>query len=92
MDISPSSLPPESLPPEIEAAVEANNGGPVAFVGQHGNYVVMGADVYNAGIKLSEDQLLASSEAVATSLSQAVNGELRDADDVFDDLESRYGA
>jgi hypothetical protein len=33
------------LPPEIEAAVAAQHGGPVFVPGQHGEYVVMNVDL-----------------------------------------------
>ena len=41
------------LPPEIEAAVEAQHGGPVSVPGQHGKYVVMNVDVYGGVLEAS---------------------------------------
>src|SRR5262249_43924669 len=62
------------LPPEIEAAVEAQHGGPVAVPGQHGHYVVMNADVYGGVLELSSEELADSVAAIKKSLAQAAAG------------------
>jgi len=79
------------LPPEIEAAVEAQHGGPVSVPGQHGKYVVMNADVYGDVLEATPEELSDSVAAIKRSLAQAAAGQARDADEAFDELEDRYG-
>lgn len=80
------------LPPEIEAAVAAQHGGPVSVPGQHGKYVVMNADVYGAVLKATSDEFVDSVAAIKASLAQAAAGQTRDAEMAFDELEARYGS
>jgi hypothetical protein len=80
------------LPPEIEAAVEAHHGGPVSVPGQHGKYVVMNVDVYGGVLEATPEELADSVAAIKRSLAQAAAGQTRDADEVFDELEARYGS
>ncbi len=80
------------LPPEIEAAVEAHHGGPVAVPGQHGKYVVMNVDVYSGALEATPQELADSVAAIKRSLAQAAAGQSRDADEVFDELEAHYGS
>ena len=82
----------QSLPPEIEAAVEASHGGPVAVTGQHGNYVVMNVDVYGGVLEPTSEELTDSVAAIKRSLTQAAAGQARDTDEVFDELKGRYAA
>jgi PHD/YefM family antitoxin component YafN of YafNO toxin-antitoxin module len=81
-----------SLPAEIEAAVAQQHGGPVSIAGQHGRYVVMNVDVYAAAMNATPDELADSVAAIKRSLAQAAAGQTRDLDEVFDELESRYGS
>ena len=80
------------LPPEIEAAVEAQHGGPVSVPGQHGKYVVMNADVYGGVFEATADELADSVAAIKRSLAQAAAGQARDADEALGELEARYGS
>jgi hypothetical protein len=80
------------LPPEIEADVEAHHGGPVSVPGQHGKYVVMNVDVYGGVLEATPEELADSVAAIKRSLAQAAAGQTRDADEVFDELEARYGS
>jgi hypothetical protein len=80
------------LPADIEAAVEAQHGGPVSVPGQHGNYVVMNLDIYGGVFEASPEESADSVAAIKRSLAQAAAGETRDIDEAFDDLEARYGA
>ena len=80
------------LPPEIEAAVEAHHGGPVSVVGQRGKYVVMNADVYGGVLDATPEELADSVAAIKRSLAQAAAGQVRDADEALDELESRYAS
>jgi hypothetical protein len=79
------------LPPEIEAAVEAQHGGPVSVPGQHGNYVVMNLDVYGGVLEATSEELADSVTAIKRSLAQAAAGQARDVDEALDELEARYG-
>jgi hypothetical protein len=83
---------PQFLPAEIEAAVEAQHGGPVSVPGQHGNYVVMNADVYGGALEATPEELADSVAAIKRSLSQAAAGQTRDVDEALDELEARYGS
>jgi hypothetical protein len=80
------------LPPEIEAAVAAQHGGPVSVSGQHGTYVVMNVDVYGGVLNATPDELSDSVAAIKRSLAQAATGQTREADIAFDELEARYGS
>ena len=80
------------LPPEIEAAVAAQHGGPVAVSGHYGKYVVMNADVYGGVLEATPAELSDSVAAIKRSLAQAASGQMRDADVAFDELEARYGS
>jgi len=80
------------LPADIEAAVEAQHGGPVSVPGQHGNYVVMHLDVYGGALEASPDESAYSVAAIKRSLAQVAAGQTRDIDEALDDLEARYGA
>jgi hypothetical protein len=79
------------LPADIEAAVEAQHGGPISIAGQHGKYVVMNLDVYNGAILASPEELADSVAGIKRSLAQADAGQARDVDEALDDLEARYG-
>jgi hypothetical protein len=80
------------LPAEIEAAVEAQHGGPVSVSGQHGRYVVMNLDVYSGALEASPEELADSVAGIKRSLAQAAAGQARDVDEALDDLEARYGS
>jgi hypothetical protein len=80
------------LPADIEAAVQASHGGPVSIPGQHGNYVVMNAEVYGGVLEATPEELADSISAIKRSLAQAAAGQTRDADEAFDEIEARYGA
>jgi PHD/YefM family antitoxin component YafN of YafNO toxin-antitoxin module len=80
------------LPPEIEAAVEAQHGGPVSVSGQHGKYVVMNADVYGGVLEATAEELSDSVAAIKRSLAQAAAGQTRDVDVALGELEARYGS
>jgi hypothetical protein len=89
MDATHSS----SLPPEIEAAVALNHGGPVPVIGVHGSYVVMNADVYSDQMtEASAIQYTDSIAAIKRSLAQAAAGELHDAERFLDELAEKYEA
>jgi hypothetical protein len=79
------------LPPEIEAAVEAQHGGPVSVPGQHGKYVVMNADIYGGVLEATAEELTDSVAAIKRSLAQAAAGHTRDIDVAIGELEARYG-
>lgn len=80
------------LPPEIEAAVEQNNGGPISVAGRHGHYVVMNADIYGGVLEPTPDELVDSVAAIKRSLAQSAAGRVRDVSEFFDELDAQYGA
>lgn len=80
------------LPPDIEAAVEENNGGPISIAGQHGRYVVMNADVYGGVLKPTTDELMDSVASIKRSLAQSAEGRARSVEEFLDELDARYGA
>jgi hypothetical protein len=80
------------LPPEIEAAVEAQHGGPVSVTGEHGKYVVMNADVYGGVLNATPQELADSVAAIKRSLAQAAAGQARDVEEALDELDARYGS
>jgi hypothetical protein len=80
-----------SLPIDIEAAVAQHHGGPISVAGQHGNYVVMNADVYsNQMADGTATEYANSIAAIKRSLAQAAAGQLEDADLFFEQLEQKY--
>jgi hypothetical protein len=83
---------PQHLPPEIEAAVEAQHCGPVSVSGQRGKYVVMNADVYGGVLEATTEEMADSVAAIKRSLGQAAAEQTRDAEEVFDELERRYAS
>jgi hypothetical protein len=80
------------LPPEIEAAVEAQHGGPESVPGQHGKYVVINVDVYGGVLEATAEELADSVAAIKRSLAQATAGQTRDADEALGELEARYAS
>jgi hypothetical protein len=80
------------LPPEIEAAVAAQHGGPVSVSGQHGKYVVMNEEVYGGVLDATAEEMADSVAAIKRSLAQAAAGQTRDAEEAFDELDARYGS
>jgi hypothetical protein len=53
---------------------------------------VMNVDVYAAAMNATPDELADSVAAIKRSLAQAAAGQTRGLDEVFDELESRYGS
>jgi hypothetical protein len=78
-----------SLSPEIEAAIDAQHGGPVSVAGQHGKYVIMNAELFGGIMEAMPEELADSVAAIKRSLVQAAAGQTRDADEALDELESR---
>jgi hypothetical protein len=81
---------PHSLPSEIEAAVVANNGGPVSVSGRQGRYIVMNADVYGGVLDATPEELADSIAAIKRSLAQAAAGQSRNVDEALDEISARY--
>jgi len=64
------------LPPEIEAAVAQQHGGPVCVSGAHGNYIVMDADMCHDQVESDpQADLHASVAALRISIAQAAAGQ-----------------
>ena len=58
----------EHHPAEIEAAVEAQHGGPVSVPGQHGRYIVMNADVYGGVLEATIAALCREAEGLPLAI------------------------
>lgn len=81
----------QPLPPEIEAAVAREHGGPIAISGDHGNYVVMNVDLYsNQMASCTDMELKDSIAALKRSIAQFEAGECREADAFFDELKQKH--
>jgi hypothetical protein len=81
------------LPPEIEAAVVAQHGGPVSVPGQRGDHVVMSMAIFRDMMGVGNDEEFARSVAELTvSLAQADAGETLSLEDVRQKLTEKYGA
>lgn len=81
------------LPAEIEAAVAAQHGGPVAVPGRQGEHVVMSLAIFRDMMGVGSDDELARSVAdLRTSLAQAEAGDTLSLDEVRQKLTDKYGA
>jgi len=81
------------LPPEIEAAVAAQNGGPVSVTGQQGAHVVMSLAIFRDMMGVGDDEVFARSVAeLRISLAQAEAGETMLLDEVRTKLTDKFGA
>jgi hypothetical protein len=81
-----------SLPPEIEAAVAAQHGGPVAVPGQQGEHVVMSMAIFRDMMGVGDDAEFAKSVAgIKSSLVQAAVGQTFTLDETRQKLTDKYG-
>ena len=81
------------LPPEIEAAVAAHNGGPVSVTGQQGEHVVMSLAIFRDMMGVGNDEDFARSVAeLRISFAQAEAGETLLLDEIRKNLADKYGA
>ena len=81
------------LPPEIEAAVAAQHGGPVAVPGQQGEHVVMSMAIFRDMMGVGGAQEFERSVAdLRISLAQADAGDTMSLDEVRNKLTDKYGA
>lgn len=74
------------MAPAIEALL-AQHGGPLSVPGQHGNYVMMRADVYEAMLGMGQDEEADTLAAVRRGLADVEAGRVVDLDDAFDELD-----
>jgi hypothetical protein len=82
-----------SLPPEIEAVVVAQHGGPVSVSGEQGEHVVMSMATYRDLLGVgSEEEFLRSVADLQVSIAQAEAGETMSLDEVRQKLTDKYGA
>jgi hypothetical protein len=82
-----------SLPPEIEAAVVAQHGGPVSVPGQQGEHVVMSMATFRDLIGVgSEEEFARSAADLQISIAQADAGKTMSLDEVRQKLTDKYGA
>ena len=81
------------LPPEIEAAVFQQHGGPIPVLGQHGRHVVMSMDIFRDMMGVGTDVEFAESVAeLKRSLAQAAAGQTLSLEEVSRRLAEKYGA
>jgi hypothetical protein len=81
------------LPDEIEAAVAAQNGGPVAVPGRQGEHVVMTMAIFRDMMGVGTDEEFEKSVAdIRTSLAQAAAGQTISLDEARLKLTEKYGA
>jgi hypothetical protein len=81
------------LPPEIEAAVAAQHGGPVSVPGQQGEHVVMSMAIFRDMMGVGSDEEFARSVAdLRISFAQAQAGDTLSLDEVREKLTNKYGA
>ena len=78
------------LTPEHEAAVHAGQGGPVAFDGTNGKYVVMRTEVYEAMLGIGDESAEATLDAVRRGLADLEAGRTCDAELFLDELAQKY--
>jgi hypothetical protein len=81
------------LPPEIEAAVAAQHGGPISVPGQQSEHVVMSMAMFRDLMGVGDDEEFARSVAdLRISFAQAEAGETMSLDEVRTKLAEKYGA
>lgn len=81
------------LPPEIEAVVVAQHGGPISVSGQQGEHVVMSMATFRNLIGVgSEEEFSRSVADLQISIAQAEAGETMSLDEVRQKLTQKYGA
>jgi hypothetical protein len=82
-----------SLPPEIEAAVALQHGGPIPVLGQQGNHVVMSMDIFRDMMGVGSDEEFAQSVAdLKESFAQAAADRTLSLEEVGRRLTEKYGA
>ncbi len=80
------------LPPEIEAAVAAQHGGPVAVPSRQGEHIVMSMAAYLEIMGINSDEQLNQSVAdLRISLAQADAGDTMSFDEVRQKLTEKHG-
>jgi hypothetical protein len=81
------------LPPEIEAAVAAQHGGPISVPSQQGEHVVMSMAIFRDMMGVGNDEEFARSVAeLRVSLAQADEGKTLTLAEVRQKLAEKYGA
>lgn len=81
------------LTPETEAAVDAQDGGPLPLAGEHSRYVVMRMDVYRELMGVGSDaEFAASVAAIREGLADVRAGRTRSAREFFGLLGRRHAA
>jgi hypothetical protein len=82
-----TSLPP--ITPATEALLQ-QFGGPLAVVGEQGEYVLMRSDVYVAMIGLGENDEAETLASLKRGLADMDAGRTHDLDEAFDALDRRH--
>jgi hypothetical protein len=79
--------PIQPIAPETEALLQGHNG-PLAILGQQGEYVLMRVDVYVAMLGLNENDEAETLASVRRGIADLEAGRTRDLDEVFDELDA----
>ena len=82
-----------TLPPAIEAAVAAQEGGPICVPSSQGGHVVMSMAFYREMLGIGSDEEFRQSVAeLQTSLNQSAAGETMSIEEVRQKLNDKYGS
>lgn len=81
------------LPPAIEAAVAAQQGGPICVPSSQGGHVVMSMAMYREMLGIGTDEEFRQSVAdLQISINQAATGETFSIEEVRQKLNEKYGS
>jgi hypothetical protein len=75
--------------PETESLLQ-QHGGPLSLAGEHGKYVVMRSDVYDAMLGIVADEEAETLASIRRGLADVQAGRTHDAEAAFKRLSSRY--
>lgn len=78
-----------AITPETEHFLQGS-GGPLEITGQHGKYVVMRLDVYDAMLGIGDDDEAETLAAVREGIADVDAGRVHDPKDVIAELKARY--
>ncbi|TWU25582.1 hypothetical protein [Bythopirellula polymerisocia] len=84
-------IPTSPITPDTESLLQMH-GGPLSLEGQHGKYVVMRTDVYEAMLGLEADEEAETLASVRRGVADVQTGRTHDVEAVFKNLISRHEA
>lgn len=80
-----------SISPGTEQCVQAQTG-PLTVDGQHGSYVLMSREVYDAMLGISEQEDAETLASVLRGIRDLEEGRTHDVDQAFNELDSRHAS